>query len=579
MAEPKSPFRRGVPTALTDTQPLEQQAAGTGSPFRREQPSAIEDIGRVAPRALRTGVELIPAGPAEASGMAPALVRWVIQNSPFIDDAERQQALQDYDATLKQQGTDQITSDFGLESVRENITDPILGKGQDVVPQTSAGGYAKTALEEAPSALLNPGSIYSKIAQWLGSSTLSETAGQTAQHLGAPPWLENTLRIAGGGTGGFAPSIINKSISPHPIPPKRQPHIQELRSRNIPMSAGQITGSKRLMMREDVAGGIPALEQQGDAFVTEAMREQGGFPPGTDTASREVMRTELNRMGIEFDRIQNLSDAPFTQNVQDELLRVAEDYMDETPNAVPFIETTMNNLGKNAAANGGMLSGVAYKDTRSKLNDIIRNTEDDGLRKAAMDMQDVLDTHIEQHLPPQEQSAWRTVRSQYRNYLPIEHAKSAGGGRSARGEISPLGLKAGVKAIEGKREIASGERGMTDLAESGAAILEEPRSSGTAERRRAQLSGLLPLLSGGGGLAAMLQAGLPGPLSAALATAGAAGAMAIPAARDQFIRSDFGQKMLARQGPQMGTERNLLASILGAAREKERQDREMRGPR
>ncbi len=526
---------------LTSKTPI----ASTPPPWAPE-PRISEDIQITLVRALRTGVEVIPAGPGETSSLAPALVRKVIQymvDKGIVDPNTMQEFEQGYEMT----GAGALP---GLSTVRENITDPLLGPGQDVPAQTGLGKFAKVAIEEAPSSLFNPGGTISKIVQWLASSVGSEGAGQLAEQYAdqLPSWAPTAARVAGGGAGALAPQTFNRLSSPNPIPPFRQPQIDVLKSRNVPLSAGQITGSKKLMMKEDVAGGTPAHEAQPEAFTTAALETQGGFPPGTPRAERKVMKKELDRMGAEFDRMEAISAAPFDQSLQDDLLDTVQTYIEENPHVAPVVENTMNDLARNAAANGGILTGEAYQSIRTRINKLVgQESTEPGVVGALMDMKDKLDEAIEQSLPSNEQSAWRTVRAQYRNYLPIERAKAAQGQGAAEGVINPKQLKTGIKAIEGKREIASGDRPMTELAEAGEAVMEKPPSSGTAERAKNQLAQLIALAGGGVG-ASLGQALESGPATAILATLGAAGGIGYPMLRDALSAPKVARNFLPDKG-------------------------------
>jgi hypothetical protein len=510
-----------------------------------------EDISRLAPGALRTGVEAIPGGPGETSKIAPGIARGVINEMVrrgWINPDTAQEFEQGYEATGAQ-----YLPDMG--TVQKYITDPILGSSEDVQAQTGPGRYFKTMIEEAPSAVLNPGSKVSKIMQWLAGSLGSEGAGQLAESYAdqLPSWGEGAARMAGGALGSTAPQTFNKASNPNPIPPFRQPSVDILKARNVPISAGQMTGSKKLLMKEDVAGDIPAWDQQGDAYTKAVLGEQGGFPRGTERATRPVMKAELNRMGSEFDRLEALSAVPFDQQLQDDLLGVVQDYIENNPTVAPVVEARMTDLAKNAAVNNGVITGEGYKNFRTKINALIGSENTDpGVTGALMDMKDKLDDAIGRTLPANEQSAWRKVRAEYRNYLPIERAKAAPGRQAAEGVINPKPLKTGVKAIEGRREIASGERPMTDLAEAGETVLEKPQSSGTAERARSQLAQLIATIGAGAGgtIGAALQGG---PAAIALGALGAAGGIGYPMARDAFVRSDAGQRILGRQGPRIDT--------------------------
>ena len=547
--QPQSPFNKLIP------------AAPAPAP-----PSYGEDIQNVAPSALRTGAELVPAGPAEMSSGAPWIVRKALEGLNKIGMLRGgDETLREFDAGYKPYGD--AMKPLGLESVRENITDPLLGKANPQQAQTGPGKLVQTGLETAPSMVLNPGSAVQKGVTWLGSTLASEGAGQGLEAAGAPEWAQNAGRLAGGFAGGFSPSAYNRMASPHPMPPGRAPQVRVLESRGVPITAGQRTGSKRLMAQEEIAGGVPAAENQGDAFTGAVLNEQGGFPRGTTRATRPVMRAELDRMGGEFDRLGTVANPAFDTQLQNELLDATISYHQNNPLVAPVIETTMNKLAANAAQNGGRLTGTGYQNTRSEIGDIIRNeSTDPGVRQALLDFQDALDDGVSRYLSPEDQAAMTRVRGQYRNFLPIERARAGAGSETAQGLISPTQLRTGIKAAQGRREVAAGGGPLTDLAEAGTAVLEKTPQSGTQPRLAAATRGILPaaaaIRGSGGGMAAGLGGGM-GLLAgsgAALATVG------LPMLRDAYIRSPAGQAILARQLPRVEQERQLLAGVMALAR-------------
>lgn len=542
-----------------------QPDPGQGPP-----PSVGEDISNVGPRALRTGMELAvpPVGAAEGSKLMPMIARAVLEQLNSMG------LVRGGDETLKE--FDQGYSSFmegnpidatGLAAFRESVTDPLLGKGVDKRAQTFPGKVAQTALEVGPSVALGPGTALQKLGITGGSAVGAEGLEAGADALNLSPGWQDAAHIIGSLGGGLSPSIYNRLANPRPIPASRQGAVNTLRTRNVPMSAGQMTGNKRLMFKEEMAGGTAAHEAQPAALTRAAADIQSGFPAGTDVLTRPTMRAELDRMGAEFDRLTAGAEVPFTPQLQDDLLDATVNYTRDNPMVAPVVEDMMNDLATNAAQNGGLLTGRGYSTARTKINERIRNQNTDpGVREALIDMQDALDEAVAHSLSAEDQAAFRRVRAQYRNFLPIEHAKAGPGQATAEGYISGPGLKAGIKATQGKREVAAGETPLMDLAESANTVLEKMPNSGTAQRGRAALAGLMPLFSaavaGGGGLASSL-----GPTAAAILAGGTGiGAAAIPAIRDAWITSRPGQAFLGRQGPRIPTDRAGLAAMLAAVR-------------
>jgi hypothetical protein len=555
-----------MPLPAWMTQPDPAASPAGGLPAWMTGPTVGQDIANTAPRALRTGMELIPAGPAEGSKLAPAMIRKVLSvmnGMGLVRGGE--QTLADFDKSYGEVAGAKQIGQLGLEGVRKNVTDPILGEGRDVPAQTFPGKVVQTGLEVAPSVAIAPGSIAQKALTTAGTALGSEGAGAGAEALGASPGWVDAAKLGGSLLGGVAPGAFNRLSRPRPIPPSRQPHIDVMRSHGVPLSAGQRTASPRLLAAEDVAGGTAAQEQQGQAFTGAAANAQGGFPRGTSALTRPAMRQELDRMGGEFDRLTANSTTPFDQPLQNDLLNTAVSYTRDNPLVAPVVEDVMNDLAQNAAGNGGTLTGAGYASARSKINEKIRSeATDDGVRSAMIDFQDALDDAVGRNLSTEDQHAFRQVRSQYRNFLPIERAKAAPGAGAAEGFINPAQLKAGIKATQGRRQVSAGEGPLTDLAESGVVTMNKTANSGTNPRQRAALAGVIPLAvaaaSGGAGAA---QFG--GPIGALLAGVGGIGAAAYPAIRDALITSRPGQAFLGRQGPTVSTDRQMLSALIAAA--------------
>lgn len=555
-----NPWDRRKPTTnLTTKTPVEQR-----NPWEREM-GAAEDIGNVAGPSLRTGVEMIPAGPAETSALIPRLAQWIASFSPYFDE----KAKQDFN-TAYHQTVDPLdpVKDFGLESVRKNITDPILGEQARPRAHTVPGEIAQRALEIGPSVFFGPGSIAQKTLVTAGSAAGGEGGRALAEGMGlSEPW-QNAADIGGTLLGGVSPMVYNRIVNPYPIPPTRQPAVDIMDTRNVPLSVGQRTGNEQLLRKERMAGGPEAWDQQPAAFTGAAADTQGGFPPGTTQLTNRVMRDEFNRMGAEFDRLQmRANPVPFSQNLQNDLLHVTQDYIENNPLVAPVVENIMNQLAHNAAQNGGFLTGEGFQRARSLIGERIRSdATDPGVTEALMRFQDVLDNELAQVLSPQDQHAFRTVRAQYRNMLPIEYAKSQQGQAKREGFIDPQSLMTGIRNVEGRREVAAGERPMTNLAEAGGTTMVKPVSSGTAENLRAQLAGLIPILgAGGSGALASMLPGMSGsgPLSILAATLGGAAGYIAPKMRDAFIRSNAGQAFMGRNlAPRIETDRASLSALL-----------------
>ena len=564
--------RRKDTTSLTSKEPVAQR-----KPVWEREKGVVRDIGNVAPSALRTGVELAPSLSTQSEWI-PALTRWVIENSPFMDEEEIAQTLAEFDAANQpfKEAIDRgpiagIPNPTKIENVQKYVTDPLLGPSNPQQAETLPGEMVKRTLEIAPSIFMGPGGLAQKSLISAGSGVGGPGASALAEQAGLSPAWQKAADIGGTLAGGVSPMAYNRLVNPHPIPPSRQPAVDLLRTRNVPLSVGQQTGNERLLRRELNAGGPEAWDQQPAAFTRAAAEEQGGFPPGTDTLTNRTMRNEFNRMGAEFDRLaMRMNPVPFDMPLQNQLLHIVDDYQANNPLVAPVVENIMNDLAANAAQNGGHLTGSGFQRARSLIGERIRaEGTDPGVSEALMQFQDALDDVAQRYMHPDDLRAYRTVRAQYRNMLPIEFAKSQQGQAKREGFVDPQSLMSGIRNIEGRREVAAGERPMTELAEAGGTTMIKPNTSGTAENLRAQLAGLIPILGGGAGatLGSMLpDMGGLGPLQIALGTLGAGAGYALPKVRDAWTRSPLGQAVAGRNlGPRVDTDRTALSAMIAAA--------------
>jgi hypothetical protein len=546
--------------------------------------STGEDVGRGAVSGLKKGTEAL-IGTAEGAGQTGAfgihklyeLAKYLGYQGPEPTGVEQGVATA-ISGTLnpvgqiaefvRDAGGPDLTDIYAPspQSVKQDIESAVpASKGLNYDPQTFLGKTAEFGGELAPMVAAGPGSLVQKAAMVPSMAFGGEGAKSTAAAFGASPGWQEVAKFGGSLIGGAMPDIWNAAMQPHPIPPTRQPAVDIMDARRVPLSVGQRTGDESLLRRERMAGGPEAWDQQPAAFTRAATETQGGFPTGTDVLPNATMRAELNRMGAEFDRLAGLSSAQFDQHLLGDLTNIIGDYR-QNPVVGGRVEAAVNGLFDHAMQNGGAITGEGYARFRTHIGDIIRNTDDAAEREAMLAVQDRVDAEIQANLPPAEQHAWRTVRAQYRNYLPIEFAKSGQGQTKREGFVDPQSLMTGIRNVEGRREVSSGNRDMTQLAEAGGTTMIKPNSSGTAENLREQLAGLIPIIGGGAGASlGSLLPGAGGPLAIALATLGAGAGYALPKIRDAFIRSGAGQAFMGRNiAPRIATDRSALAAAVAA---------------
>ncbi len=151
---------------------------------RKGEIDVLEDVARSGLTGVGEGVAGVVGLPMAAIDMATRGGDWVGRKAGVIEDTPEHRAwldtqlkaVDDYlptsDETL--QAMNGYTRGFGLNSEG-------LFKHQ---PRTTAGKYARTMGELAPSFVTGPAGLARKGAMWLGSSLASEAAGQLAEGTG-----------------------------------------------------------------------------------------------------------------------------------------------------------------------------------------------------------------------------------------------------------------------------------------------------------------------------------------------------------------------------------------------------------
>lgn len=433
--------------------------------------------------------------------------------------------------------------------------DPQLGKGQ-LMPtysdyksdlerrigtklydaQTVPGQYAQTAAEFLPMAL-SPGTAAQRMTRVAAPAVLSETAGQATKGTSLEPWA----RMAGAMTGTFAPAMMQRTISPNPIPPERAQQLAVLEREGVTATtAGQRTGSKPLMWAESVTqdtplnGGRAAAMQThaGEQFTAAALRRAG---INATRATPDVIDDAFVRLGTQFDNLAAAAVVRPDQRLAADLRNAVSDYHAVTAPTLraPIVENIVRDVVDVLRQPGGQLGGEAYQSMRSSLDRAARaaRQRDPQLSEALFNIRNAFDTAVERSLPQQMRGEWAQARREYRNLIAIEKAATGAGSDAAMGIISPAKLREAAKA-QNKRDYARGRGDLSELARAGQAIMTPLPQSGTAPRAYAQ--GMMQVLAGTGGY------GVGGPI-------GAVGAMAAPAVAARTLMSPAVQGYLSNQ--------------------------------
>jgi hypothetical protein len=361
----------------------------------------------------------------------------------------------------------------------------------------------------------------------------------------------------GGVLGAAVPAVVSgvkRVISPMGGRAGKIGPANILANEGVELTAGQRTGSKGLQYRESELGGVAAenfMEQQADQFTAAALRRIGVNAP---RATHDVIDGAATAIGQRFDDLAALTNTPFDNTLQNNLLDAAADYADTAGTPAPIVERMVNRLGEMARTNGGRLTGDMYQEVRSTVGRLSKNA-DPATRGALRELQEALDDGIERHLSGQTLQAWQEARGLWRNFLVIEDSATRAGEKAADGIITPQALR-GAAIKQNKRAYSRGRNDFVELADAGVSALAPLPNSGTAGRLGAKL--FVPAGAATGATIGSLIA--PGLGTAAGAALGAA----VPWGAGRLMLSGPGRAYLGNQvaGPVTDLT-SRLGSLLG----------------
>lgn len=295
--------------------------------------------------------------------------------------------------------------------------------------------------------------------------------------------------------------IINaatKPITPLETRPLNAQASEALRNEGVTaQTAGQRTGSDTLKYAEGEIGGSRtrvAVDRQNEQFTRAAARRIGEDTPHLDP---ETLANAYDRIGGTINRLGNANTLQFNNGLRQRAARITNEI-----GAIPTQELGPQLQRTLAAINTtpyGMVPGRVYNAWRSDLGRGARATNNPTLKRSLYQMQSALDDAMERSMAPRDRGQFGQARRQYRNYLILEHSMSLGGQEAASGIVTPQHLRAGVKAITGKRGYVLGRHDFGNLSRAGEIGLSKMPQSGTAPR--AYVRGALSVAGAlGGGL-------------------------------------------------------------------------------
>jgi hypothetical protein len=425
----------------------------------------------------------------------------------------------------------------------------ILGAG------ARAAGLGRTAATLGQ--VVNPTSLKSALAVGAGLGALQPVGTNDSRLLNAG------LGAAGSAAGYGLSRLVSRVVNPvQSIPkPGYEKSVDVLKDAGIPLDAAQATGSSRLgsikrMLSDNplTSGGQASqAEKVAEAFDKAALRTIG---ESADVADEAVMSRAASRIGGVMDDVATRNPIKVTDGVLNKLSDISSRAAAELEG--PQASVINNQIDEIISkADDGPIDGKAYQNIRGALGRL-QGSQAPGVKYWAGQLQDVLNDALTQSASPEDVSALKNARVQWRNLEAIQKVIGSQEGQ----HISPAKLanSLNTKGYGGKVAMVRG-RGATDLmklAKAGSTVLTERfPNSGTASRAALQL--LLP-----GAVGAGIGYAKEGDLSGAAKYA--AGGVALPIALQKLLNSPAGINYLTRGIPALsGPVGQQIGGLLGPA--------------
>ena len=323
--------------------------------------------------------------------------------------------------------------------------------------------------------------------------------------------------------------LLSAAVSPikKALSPQQEKLIGVLKRENIPLTAGQETGSRSLAAAEKVAQTLPGGERflranpeaQATAY-NRAVLSKAGI--NADVATPEVLQEAADMFGNQYTSIAARNSVNVDKNLIDELNAVTQRYGRKlTSQQRPVLEDFINDI-RSAKA----IPGATYLSARSDARRIAKTSQDPMLADAFRDVRDAIDNAFERSIPAGSRDAeiLKTLNKNYANFKIIDDSMSGRSEAQALGNIIPQNLSTAIRS-RSKAAVSRGQTEIADLAKAGTAIFKAPPQAQTeVSQALSQITRLgmaaAPYAIGGGAL--YYSNDLPLPLTVGALLGGAA---------------------------------------------------------
>lgn len=331
---------------------------------------------------------------------------------------------------------------------------------------------------------------------YTGAALTGSVLGALAPTAGNESRLTNTalggaLGAAGQGIG----NVIGRVIRPirSSLSQEGERLAAEAARRNIPLTAGQRTGSKPIQIAESVMENLPSTAGR-QVATKQATREAYNraiartFGSDADAITPEVLGDARRRIGNKFSELA----ARNVLNADDELMvGLAQLETEAKRNLTPDVGRVVLNRIDDVLEriSDGKMAGTAYRNLDSELGRAARNTANGDLRNAVGQLRSTLRGAMDRSISETDKAAWNEARRQYANLMTVAPL--------AAGDVSGRTLLSAANAANRNARFGA----QSELAELGrigrAFVSDQIPNSGTAQRQFVQ-----SLLTAGGGTGA-----------------------------------------------------------------------------
>jgi hypothetical protein len=363
-------------------------------------------------------------------------------------------------------------------------------------------------------------------------------------------------------------------------PPGRQQLVENLQNENVPLTAGEVTGSKPLLKTEQILGQAPgsagpiaadvAAQQRA---LNRAVASKAGLD--SDTLDPTTLNTHMSDVGSQIGTLASNNNMPIDAAFAQTMGQIKQSLPFMKSDAAQEIQARLTQLNKmiTVDANGNpIVPGPAFVNLLSDLNDSIRGSGGTTQTKL-LQLKETLRQQMESGMAPDDAAQWRQLNRYYANGKVIQDAMGAAGAKPAVGDISLPQLRVAINSSMGQDAYAKGYGDLNNLARAGQSVLRVPADSGSPQgiliNRLLQTAstigaGVGGLYHGVEGIAAGAGAPLAGPWVIGQAMRG----------RIPFTNYSPGQGYLTNQLTK-NVDPRIVAAITNAANEEDRRNQMM----